>query len=371
LPASRKPALCCRILLLLAVALATTITIATPAPSHAASGGVFAQDGQRGVAFVQSPQARFGSQASFDSLQKLHSTGATWISVIATFHVPGSNYASFQRTPADPQEDEIAQVVNYAHSLGMRVMIQPVAVSDDGAWSGTFLPPNADEWFRNYKAMLGGYTHVAQETKADEFCIGTEFVALTQPQYSWHWRDVIADIRQSYSGPLTYSANWGKKPEDSEYATIDWWDQVDYIGISAYFPLSWNDFTTDSLRQGWSSYTDPFGPNAVGLTYHWHDQIAAVQARWNKPIQFTRIGFGSYANSPGRWDLTPDPYLELTVQANAYDATFQAWADTSWLTGLFWTPWSSDPNAGGPLDNGDSPQNKPAEQILQKWYGQQ
>jgi hypothetical protein len=38
------------------------------------------------------------------------------------------------------------------------------------------------------------------------------------------------------------------------------------------------------------------------------------------------------------------------------------------MTGIFWTPWYSDPNAGGPLDNGESPQNKPAEQVLRQWY---
>ena len=85
-------------------------------------------------------------------------------------------------------------------------------------------------------------------------------------------------------------------------------------------------------------------------------------------MQFTKIGFASYANSPGRWDLRPDPYLELSVQANAYDATMQAWGNVSWMTGIFWTPWYSNPNAGGPLDIGESPQNKPAEQILHKWY---
>ena len=65
------------------------------------------------------------------------------------------------------------------------------------------------------------------------------------------------------------------------------------------------------------------------------DAITAVHNRWNKPVQFTKIGFAAYANSPGRWDLHPDPYLELSVQANAYDATMLAWQGTGWLTGMF------------------------------------
>ena len=178
---------------------------------------------------------------------------------------------------------------------------------------------------------------------------------------------MIATVRKGYFGPLTYSANWGDK-KHPEYATIDWWDQLDYIGISAYFPLSWNNFTTDALRQGWISYTDPFGANAVGQNFRWFDAIAAVRGRWNKPVQFTKIGFASYANSPGRWDLRPDPYLEASVQANAYDATMQVWGNVDWMTGIFWSPWYSNPNAGGPLDTSESPQNKPAEQMLHQWY---
>ena len=215
--------------------------------------------------------------------------------------------------------------------------------------------------------MISGYARLAQSLQADEFCIGTEFFTLTQPQFSGQWRQVIQAVRQVYFGPLTYSANWGDK-KTPEYATIDWWDQLDYIGISAYFPLSWNNFATEPLRQGWFNYQDPFGPNAAGQQFRWFDAVAAAHGRWNKPVQFTKIGFAAYANSPGRWDLRPDPYLELSVQANAYDATMQAWGTVDWLTGIFWSPWYSNPGAGGPLDNGESPQNKPAEQVLHRWY---
>jgi hypothetical protein len=215
--------------------------------------------------------------------------------------------------------------------------------------------------------MLAAYGRLAQSTGVDLFCIGTEFFTLTPPQYSSQWRQVIQTLRLNYFGPLTYSANWGDK-KNPEYATIDWWDQMDYIGISAYFPLSWNNFNTEPLRQGWFGYTDPYGANAVGQSFHWFDAISAVHGRWNKPVLFTKIGFASYANSPGRWDVRPDPYLELSVQANAYDATIQAWSTIDWMKGIYWSPWYSSPNAGGPLDISESPQNKPAEAVLHRWY---
>jgi len=208
---------------------------------------------------------------------------------------------------------------------------------------------------------------LAQQTQTDQFCIGTEFFTLTQKQYSDQWRRTVQIVRQNYYGPITYSANWGDK-KNPEYATIDWWDTLDFIGISAYFPLSWNNFQTSALAQGWISYTDPFGANAVGQNFRWLDAINQVHGRWNKPVLFTKIGFASYANSPGRWDLRPDSFLELSVQSNGYDATMQVWSGVDWMKGIYWGPWYSNPQAGGPLDTSESPQNKPAEQILRRWY---
>ena len=50
----------------------------------------------------------------------------------------------------------------------------------------------------------------------------------------------------------------------------------------------------------------------------------------------------------------------------AYDATMGVWGHVDWMQGIFWSPWYSAPNAGGPNDIGESPQNKPAEQLLHR-----
>jgi hypothetical protein len=365
---TRAPRVRAALVAVLAAALLALVPLQPTPPAHAQAGsGVLGPSGQRGIAFVHTPSAPFGSQASFDSLKRLHDTGANWVTIVTPFRQANAHATSFYRGANDPTDDGIVQIALYAHSLGMRVMVQPVVLSDDGIWNGWFAPDDTDLWFKNYSDMLKTFGHVAQTARADEFCVGTEFFTLTQRQYSPKWREVVSALKFQYFGPLTYSANWGDK-KNPEFNTIDWWDALDYIGISAYFPLSWNNFLTDPLRAGWFAYADPFGPGTHGQEYHWFNLISDAHGRWNKPVQFTKIGFASYANSPGRWDLRPDPYLELSVQANAYDATMQAWGNVSWMTGIFWTPWYSNPNAGGSLDIGESPQNKPAEQILHKWY---
>ena len=73
---------------------------------------------------------------------------------------------------------------------------------------------------------------------------------------------------------------------------------------------------------GWTSYTDHWGQ-----TYHWIDDIKAVHDRFNKDVVFTEIGFGSYVNSPARWDQpAKSNMLDLGVQERAVEATLQVWS---------------------------------------------
>ena len=332
------------------------------------AGTVLGASGLRGISFVPIPTAPFGSPQAADSLRRLAATGANWVAIVAPFREASSSAHDFYRGGEDPSLDAVGQEIDLAHSLNLKVMLQPIVLSNDGVWNGWFQPDDIHSWFLNYQAMILDYARTANDHHADLLCVGTEFFTLTTPVFSPSWRDLVAAVRGVYSGQLTYSANWGDK-HNPEFVTIDWWDTLDYIGISAYFPLSWNNFLTDPLAAGWRNYQDPFGANAQGTTFHWFDAIAAVHQRWNKPILFTKIGFASYANSPGRWDVPPDPYLELSVQANAYDATMRVWGQVDWMQGIFWSPWYSAPTAGGPRDNGESPQNKPAENVLGRWYG--
>ena len=45
------------------------------------------------------------------------------------------------------------------------------------------------------------------------------------------WYDLIDTVRQSYSGKLTYAANF------DNYQNIAFWDKLDFMGINAYFQL--------------------------------------------------------------------------------------------------------------------------------------
>ena len=54
--------------------------------------------------------------------------------------------------------------------------------------------------------------------------------ALIRP-HEQEWRRIIARVRAIYRGPVTYGANF------DEVFDVKFWDALDWIGVSAYFPL--------------------------------------------------------------------------------------------------------------------------------------
>ena len=105
------------------------------------------------------------------------------------------------------------------------------------------------------------------------YCVGMELTRLSieKPEY---WRSLIADVRKVYSGKLTYAANWYK-----EYDRVEFWDDLDYIGVQAYFPLTKKDApSVDDVSKGWKKYIP---------------DMESIALQYKKPLLFTEIGYKS------------------------------------------------------------------------------
>jgi hypothetical protein len=157
-------------------------------------------------------------------------------------------------------------------------------------------------------------------------------------------------VRSRYHGPLTYAANWGSE------TSINWWDAVDYIGVDAYYPLtSKNDPTVAELKAAWQPYSAT---------------LASLAVAWNKTILFTEIGYRSQDGSnqhPSEWQSGGT--VDLQEQADAYQAAFETIYNQPWFAGMYWWSWGVDPFEGSECDNGYTPHDKPAEDVLRSWYG--
>jgi hypothetical protein len=130
------------------------------------------------------------------------------------------------------------------------------------------------------------------------------------------------------------------------------------LGISAYFNLarSFDPPSPDSLLAMWQEgrYT----------------RIEPFQRAWGKPLMFTEVGYRSTPGAATRpWDAGLDNGVDLTLQADLYQALFEYWRDVTWLKGLYLWYWSTDSDPAGQFDPGYSPQGKTAELIVSQWYG--
>ena len=89
------------------------------------------------------------------------------------------------------------------------------------------------------------YAQVADSLEVDLFCVGTAY-RMTVQKRSNFWKQLISKVRSVYTGPITYAANW------DNYHNIDFWEDLDFIGIDAYFPsLEEANPSIDQLLNVW------------------------------------------------------------------------------------------------------------------------
>lgn len=241
-----------------------------------------------------------------------------------------------------------------AHANDLLVMLKP-QVYIPGSWPGGMDYENEEDWQKweaDYERYILTFANIAAEQNVALFCIGTEFKqsAIGRPQY---WEELIAKIKKIYNGKLTYAANW------DEYKHITFWDQLDYIGVDAYFPL--NDDAVPSVEE------------LVSNWYPYEKEIEKVSSRFDRPIIFTEYGYMSVEGCAGKtWVLEADRSIlkyNEQAQANAFEAVYEVFHEKDYWAGGFLWKWYPGEFAGPRRMRKDyTPQNKIGEQTLAKWY---
>lgn len=244
----------------------------------------------------------------------------------------------------------IITTTQLAKKQGIRTMLKP-QIWMHGAYTGDFqLSAEADwqTWEKGYQDFIFHFARLADSLQIELFCIGTELKGVVKHRPVF-WTQLIDSIRTIYKGKLIYAADW------ADYQDVGFWDKLDYIGIDAYFPLSKAETpTTNELLQAWKKK---------------QKELQTLSVKHNKAIIFTEIGYKSVDKCTHEpWNpSTNTPNLQ--AQSNAYQAFFTAFANQSWFKGAFIWKWYPDPIKSGEKNDTDfTPQNKPAEGILRKYF---
>jgi hypothetical protein len=222
------------------------------------------------------------------------------------------------------------------------------AATENGGHNRLSMQNDTDwtRWFESYGDYILSYARDAQAAGADMFCVGRELDSSVVRREA-DWRRLIARIRDEFDGPLVYSANF------DSWGEIGFWDALDFIGVSAYFPLSDRaDPSPGELEAGWARALGP---------------LEAASKRWARPVLLTEAGFPSIASAaraPWREEKTR---ADVWLQARCYEATLRALSDRPWIEGAFFWLWerSSKPAFRDPSH---TIRGKPATFTMARWY---
>jgi len=247
----------------------------------------------------------------------------------------------------------VKQYIDMLHKNNIHVMLKPQIWVWHGEYTGHLKMSTEEDWKTledSYRNFIVDFAQLAEEENVEMFCIGTELEQFTKSRPDF-WNSLITEIRTVYKGKLTYAANW------DEYKRISFWEELDYIGVDAYFPVSHSKTpSVEEVRKGWQP---------------WKKELQQVSERENKKIIFTEYGYRSVDFS-GKEPWKSDREMKtvnLEAQKHTLTGLFEEVWDENWFAGGFLWKWHMDyTKAGGSENNRFTPQNKPVETIIRQHY---
>jgi hypothetical protein len=196
------------------------------------------------------------------------------------------------------------------------------------------------------------------------YCLGCEMNSTEE--FEDHWRSLIARVRDVYHGQITYDVNHGNEEK------VKWFDSVDFISISAYYPVPFADGRPleDAAKQTEATPTAEIAAALKPIK----EQLAAISSRWGKPILFIETGV-TPIRGLGRtpWehvDESLDRPIDQTEQANYYQAQFETFWNEPWFMGWCWWEWPAQlyKKEDAARDREFCIYGKQAEGVVKEWY---
>jgi hypothetical protein len=245
----------------------------------------------------------------------------------------------------------LAATAAAAHAIGIKTLLKPHLWVRHGAWQGDIAMANDDDWarwFASYEAFILHYAQLAEANGFEALAVGTELGKTTGR--TAEWRRLIARVREVFHGKLTYCANWNGEAE-----TVAFWDELDFIGVQAYYPLATRDDPSKTqIEAAWA-------PIAA--------KLEALAKRTGKPVVFTEVGYKSHAGAlkqPWLWETGGD--VDFDLQRDAFAAVFETFWGKPWFGGTFVWKWHPSQPPLPRVNRDFTPQGKPALSVIKAYY---
>lgn len=281
----------------------------------------------------------WATDAIAGAMTSIKQIGATWVSTHPYARIDVDGQVSYgnrrwgrrARAPVQPEGTaplHWTRPVTEAHAQGLKIMIKPhLAYWGRFSWRGTIEFDTDQQWDRFFDSYETWIVAVATACKdADGFVIGTELDKTIR--FADRWRKIIRAVRQVTDAPLTYAANW------TDYERIEFWDDLDVIGIQAYFPVAEQSAADEAqIEAGWQAVMKKLRPFA---------------AKIGKDIVFTELGYTRSLMAPVKpWLAQEDGPEALAVQTRCMRIALQAIEHEPRVIGSFLWKWFPPPHENG------------------------
>ena len=306
--------------------------------------------------FVLTQWGAWTPQEAIRALDQAHAAGARHISVLvmlcqssqgaSDIHfceaAPGQN---FQETS---QGKRLSALLPEFEARGLSLGLIPFPRAAGLSSRQWIWPKDPKSWFRNYGDLLVDLGGFAREAGATELVVGSELTRLFTLEKNW--RAVIQRVRGVFSGHLTLS------PFFLQYQRIRFWDALDSVGVSFYFPLSLRK------RRGAKKSVDE-----LERALRWHrGHLVPFAKKVGKPLTFVEVGYPATEVAAARpWDFQFEKrQLDLAQQARCFEAFRRVFSKEPLLRGF--QIWGLSGQAVNP--KAFEPLGKPAEIPVRKLF---
>ena len=303
---------------------------------------------QNGMSFTTWGAASFNSSEAEAEILKMKAINIEWVGVNIWWYQDNITSDLIYDGDWTDTSANITGLFDFIHNQSMKVFFKPMLDSKDGIWRSYI--ESSTEWIQEYNRFIKYTAEIAENGSAELFSIGcgmgnwqiqeTEVISL------------ISDVREIYSGKLTYSAN-----HDS-FSYINFWDKLDIIGVDAYF-----------------SFTLSYSPTLQDMIEVWdgfYDDLTKYQRRWNKPILFTELGC---QNRDGANIAPNDNKFNLNQDEEEFKMYYQSLFESKiwsapWFKGTYWWMWDIR-QIDEATDNGFTQQLSIIQTTINKYYSRE
>lgn len=309
----------------------------------------------------QQPGLGYGSEASEALLDELVRLGANAISITPFGRIWSLSSTRIELDFEWTVEQNRAGILRFARAAkarGLRVLLIPHLWVETVGWRGEIDPGSPEAWQRyqaQYRRFVLHWAEIAAAAEVDIFSIGVECKSWSG-RFGPYWLELIRSVRNVFPGQLTYSANW------DEADSVLFWEQLDYIGINAFYPLA---------NHNGASYAEYAQGAEAAL-----ERARALSELVAKPVLFAEIGYTTRPDAavePWLWpDIMQNVQVDEWEQARALAALMGAAATKAWLAGVFvWRYYAHLDDVSQEASWGFSPHGKLAERVLRNVFRSQ